>query len=998
MAFRSVLLAAVVGFLGAQVAMAQERVVRGRVVDAETDNPVQSPTVSIVGTTLSTVGEADGTFVLRNAPTGAVTLLVRRIGYRRQEVQVGANQNEVTVRLDSDILRLEEVVVTGQATGVARRNLANAVATVSAEDLDQAPTETIERQLTGRVAGANVQANSDVPGGGIQVELRGITSLTAGGPLYVVDGVIVSDEAITSGLDAVLAATTGSNPNAQQDLQVNRITDLNPADIESIEILKGASASAIYGSKASNGVIVVETKRGRPGPPQIDVSQRFGFFDLAKTINLDFKTREDVDARYGPGGLDLADGGSYADAIGFDPDRSWEHDVAGFNPLSYETQASITGGDADTRFFVSGAWKDDDGVIPNTGFDKQSLRVNLDQNVSDRLALQVSTNVIRTLTQRGISGNDNNLSSPWFQGAFLPDFIDLTRRPDGTFPDNTIPPAPVSNPVQTVNLLRNDETVWRFIGSVRIELEAVSTARHNLRLIGLVGVDRFSQENDIFAPPELQFEDDDGLPGTTVENNSGSEFLNVSGNVVHTFAPSGGTYTATTSAGVQFDTRDRESARVTTRNLLAGQQNIDAGPNVSVSQFRERREDLGFYLQEEVLINDRFLVTAGVRADQTSGSTRDDKLFFYPKAAASYRLDVGGFVDEIKVRAAYGESGKQPEFGQKFTPLEGRTNIQGILGFQIQGPIVVSEIRPERQRELEGGFDATFGDGRARLEVTGYNRRVSDLLLTRSLAPSSGFASEVFNGGSMRVNGVEAALSFVPAASRDLTWILRSTFGLNRSKIVELPVPAFVPEPGKAGFVFGPGLGAFFIEEGESATQIIGNVPTNGGSELAKVGDSNPDFRVGLSSDLSWKDLNLYMLWDWQQGSQIINLSAFIYDLFNNYHDCTPALDDEDPCTRRSDMFGSGNLRDSYLEDATYVKLREATLTWTLPDALRSGLWGTLRYARLVLSARDLLTFTDYSGMDPEVSNFGRQAVGRNVDVMTHPRTRSFWFGLDLGF
>ncbi len=419
---------------------------------------------------------------------------------------------------------------------------------------------------------------------------------------------------------------------------------------------------------------------------------------------------------------------------------------------------------------------------------------------------------------------------------------------------------------------------------------------------------------------------------------------------------------------------------------------------MQVEETRERREDLGFYLQEEVLLNDRLLLTAGVRADQTSGNTQDDKLFFYPKAAASYRLPLGsGFIDEVKVRAAYGESGKQPEFGQKFTPLDGSERIEGLLGFQVEGS-TVAEVKPERQREIEGGVDVTLANGRGSIEATVYRRSVSDLLFTRSLAPSTGFAREVFNGGSMRVNGIEAAVTFMPLQAVDLSWVFRGTFGSNRSKVTELPGPPFIPEPGEAGFVFGPSLGAYCIEEGASATQIIGNVPGDTGScgnQFGRAGDSNPDFRIGFSNDIRWKDVNLYFLFDWQQGGQIINLTKLLYDLGNNYFDCTDASDN--PCGNRLSTFGS-DIKSTYVEDATFLKLREVTVSWDLPESIRNGLWGGLRYARLTASARNLLTFTGYTGMDPEVSNFGTQPVGRNVDVAAYPRTRSFWFGFDLGF
>jgi len=981
---RCLVLSLVLGVI-AQSAAAQGRTVTGRVTDAVSGGVVGSPSISVIGTAISTVGAVDGTFVLRNVPAGDVTLLVRRLGYRRREIQLPARQSEVEIALDPDALRLEDLVVTGQVTGIERRNVANAVATVEAEDLVRAPAATIERTLQGKVAGANIQANSGAPGGGVQVELRGITSLTGGSPLYVVDGVIVSDVAIPSNVDAITQASTGSNPSRFQGNQVNRITDLNPADIANVEILKGASASAIYGSKASNGVIVITTKRGRAGPAQVDVSQRFGAFDLARTLTRAWTGAAEVDSAYGPG---------TAAFFGFDQNRNrnWETDLAGHHPLSWQTGVSLSAGDEATRVFVSGLAKRDGGVMQNNYFEKDALRLNLDHAFGNRASLQLSTNLIRTGANRGISNNDNTGVSPWLAGFAVPRFVDLTRMPDGTFPVN---PFGQSNPLQTMALLTNDEDVWRFIGSGRLDADLIRSPRHRLRFVGLVGMDRFTQQNTVYSPPEMQYEPTDGLLGTSALLDGTSEYLNGGANLIHEYHAPSGALTATTSAGLQYDSRDLQVSDVTTRNLLGDQTNIDQGSSVQVEQTRSLRKDFGVYLQEELLLHDRLLFTAGARADQSSGNTDNAQLFLYPKAAASYRWTLGtSLVDEIKFRAAYGQSGKQPEYGQRFTPLDGSVRIEGILGYQVEGS-TASSVKPERQGEFELGTDVTMAGGRARLEATVYHRRITDLLLTRSLAPSSGFAREVFNGGAMRVNGLELALTMVPAQSADLAWVVRSTFGLNRSKITDLPVPAFVPQPGNAGYVFGPAFGAYFIEQGQSATQIVGNNPDAPGG-FGKVGDSNPDFRAGLSSDLSWKAFDLFVLLDWQQGGDIINLTKLQYAFSNNFYDCT-SDPNTNPCLQRVINFSS-DTRGNIVEPATFLKVRELTISWSLPAQLTRSIWGRVRYARVVASARNWLTFTGYTGMDPEVSNFGSQAIGRNVDVAAYPRTRSVWFGFDLGF
>src|SRR5712671_4396786 len=252
--------------VGAVPAAAQTRTITGLITDAETGQPLEGARITVRGTSLAATTGVGGTFTLGNVPQGNVIVAIRRIGHNFVDLPLPAGQTEIHAALTRDPLRLSDVVVTGQATAVDRRNLANAVATVSGEEVSRVSAQTVEQALQGKVVGASIQANSGAPGGGMQMRLRGVTSINGSSePLYVVDGVVVSNVAIPSNQNAVTRSTQGSNPSLTQDNQVNRIADLNPNDIENIEVLKGASASAIYGSRASNGVVIITTRRGRSG-------------------------------------------------------------------------------------------------------------------------------------------------------------------------------------------------------------------------------------------------------------------------------------------------------------------------------------------------------------------------------------------------------------------------------------------------------------------------------------------------------------------------------------------------------------------------------------------------------------------------------------------------------------------------------------------------------------------------------------------------------------
>ena len=995
---RSTLLLLLGALLGAPPLSAQTRTVTGKVTETGSEVPIVSALINVEGTTVHTYSNDEGNFSLE-LPAGEHQLAVRIIGYRSVELTVAAGETNVAIELARDVLNLDEIVVTGQATGVRRQNLANAVATVSADDLTRAPVSSFEQALQGRVAGANVQANNGAPGGGIQVQLRGTSSIIGDHrPLYVVDGVVVSNDEIASNVHVVTVSSSNPVRGGQQDNAPNRIADLNPNDIESIEILKGASASAIYGSKATNGVVLITTKRGRAGAPRFNFTQRLGVFQKSNDLGLrKFDTMEDAVDAFGPNAANFYSPGAFFDH---------EEYLAGNTPLSYESALSVNGGNESTRYYVSGLVKHDGGIVTNTGYDKQSIKLNVDQSIGSSVLLRLSTTALHTKTARGFTNNDNRSISYWMTLPSTPSFIDLRQREDGTWPDN---PFANSNILETAANAVNEENVYRFIGAANLSWDAFVSGPHVLRFVANGGVDFFTQQNTIFSPPELQFEPDDGLPGTSVKGDAASRFVNVSANAVHTYTH--GQFRSTLSAGLQYEERDLDVSRIAARNLVAGLSNADDGTDLSVRQNRQRVKDFGYFVQEELLVGDRLLLTGAIRADQSSNNAEPASLFYYPKAAASYRFPglAPGLVDELKLRAAFGQSGNQPLYGQKFSTLN-TGNIGGLQTFSVSGTTVSPDLKPERQREIEFGTDATLLGDRATVELTVYEKEITDLLLQRALPPSTGFSTQIFNGGVMQTRGFEAGLTLFPVTTSSFNWTSSATFSMDRSEIVELPVPEF-----RAGG-FGTALGGFQITEGVSPsafhgrdTANVANDPRCGGPcevgdrIIVVLGDANPDFRVGFGNDLRFGDFSAYMLWDWQQGGSVANLTGWLYDLSKNAADYADAC--TDPGCMPGESLGDFRLRvypskitSVWLEDATFVKLREVTLNYAVPDRFTSMLWDRVSNVTLTLSGRNVLTFTGYKGMDPEVSNFGSEAIARNLDVAPFPPSRSLWFSVNMGF
>jgi TonB-linked SusC/RagA family outer membrane protein len=936
-------------------ARGQTRALSGTVLDSVTSRPLAGASVMVKDTRLAVSVREDGRFSLPNAPDTQVILLVRMIGYRKQEITLHPGEGPITVRLAPDPFHLEEIVATGQATGIERRYAANAVSTVRASDLEDVPAASVEQLLYGKVAGADIQKNSGAPGGGLQVRLRGITSLnTPATPLYVVDGMIVSDIAIPSGLSNLTASGGGD-----QDDPVNRIVDLNPDDIETIEILKGASASAIYGSKASNGVVLITTKHGRAGVTRVTITQRLGFSELSNTLGSRvFHSAAEAGSAFGEQGESL-----FVSGVTFDNERA----LAGRRALGYETAVSASGGTDRTRYFGSGMLHNEPGIIANTGFEKQSLRLNLDQRLGERVSLGLSTNLIHTLAQRGLTNNDNNFTSFYMVLPSTPSFVDLRRRPDGTWPRNPFAPT---NPLQTAALMKNDESVWRFLTAGQLSVRLLGTARSSVRLTVNGGADFFNQANSISFPAELP----PPIQDKGFETRGNNLNLNLGGNLVHTYTTPGERVIASTSLGIQHERSALDVTRLARDGASAREP----------SQQRAKTRDLGFFLQEEVLLDRRLLLTLGTRADQSSRNGRPSHLFFYPKTAASFRLMEGDrHGNSVKLRAAYGEAGNQPRYGQKFTRLVDAGDLGGQPGTSVSGRTAARDLRPEHQREIESGVDAELFSGTAMLEFTAFQKNVTDLIVDHPLATSTGFEIDTRNQGSLRTRGLEASLALSPVRRDHASWLTRVMFALTRTKVTSLPVPIVTQ------------LGNQVIEEGRSPSVFLVPDTLPDGSAITRRVEANPSLRASLSNDLRFRRFRLSFLLDWQQGGRILNITKFLYDFAQTTTDYTEPIPGSDLTRGQQRLFAQ--IGAPYLESASFLKLREVTFAYELPERVAQGIWSGVHRAQVSLSARNLVTITGYSGLDPEVSNFGDQPVSRLWDIAPFPPSRSFWLTVELG-
>ena len=987
---------------------AQTRDISGKVTQAVVGTPLADVTVSIVGQQVGVRTNERGEFRMR-VPSGEVVVLARQLGYKRQTIRLSATESVANFVLEKDVLQLEGVTVTGAATTVDRRVAATAVASVSSLELNRVPARSIESNLAGKVAGARIFENSGAPGGGAQVQIRGATSvLGQGDPLYVVDGVIVSNAGVSSGASAISRASgsTGSS----QDQVVNRLADLNPNDIESVDVLKSAAATAIYGSRATNGVVVITTKKGSAGQPKWNVTQRVGTQQLMRSLgHRQYATLTDVLPFVGgPVGEAAARAACTPNCTNYD----WQGELYGRTDPSFETLISSSGGSGNTRYFASLNDRQESGIMINTGARRTGGRINLDQTLGSKLTASMGLDVTRNFLQRGLGNNNNAGVSPTYVFGYTPAIIDLnTKLPNGRYPNMPFYGGGVgiANPFEVIRDIQSDESVFRQAGNIRLNYTALSTARHSVQISSLTGVDRFQQEGVQYSPNYLQFEPADGFLGTAGQNNVSSLQTNAGLNAVWTWTPANKLVTSfTTSVGGTYERQKLDIYRIRGRGLLPTRRIAAGAQDIATEDTRTEFRDQSYYVNEQVLLLDEKLaLNAGFRADRSSANGDRETYYLFPKYSGSYRFvkPLTDKIDEVKFRGAWGQSGNRPRYGDRDILYADGGLIGGQNSLVSNGLLGNTGIKPEVMNELEFGMDAQLFGSRVGVEVTRYQRKITDLLLTFPLPPSSGLGNQIINGGQLSVLGTEGVLSLVPIRRGNFEWTSRIIYNANVQYTNDIPVPAF-PVPGS----FGAAYGRNRITPNLRSTYIWSNAPLgpNGAVRDTITGDANPIHTTTFNNDFTWKRFTFSALLDWRAGGYVSNMTNNLWDegkQARDYDDVAPTsmLPGSRPCAAnetlglcRFNTFNAGDTR-VYMQKASYVKLREITINYQAPDSWAQKIPGG-KSLRFNLSGRNLALFSDYWGFDPEFNNFGNTNFNRFIDLAPFPPSRQFFFSVDVGF
>jgi TonB-linked SusC/RagA family outer membrane protein len=990
--------------------------IKGKVID-EKGQPLPGSSVMVKGTKTGSVTDANGEFELNNIPDDA-TLVVSFIGYKAKDVPT-KNSSFVTIALELEESSLNEVVVTGLATSIKRSDAASSITHLSASQLTgTTPPVTIDAAMSGKIVGADINQNSGAPGGGISIKLRGLSSINGSSePLYVIDGVFVNNSQFSTGASAAAFTSAGTN----QDQATNRLSDINPADIESIEVLKGPSAGAIYGTRANAGVVIITTKRGKAGQTNVNVSQDVGFASAEKLLGSSTWSLAPV----GPQGQSKFDyifgnGNHYATGDPSMPGNeateiaSWQKATAAGKIYDYEkiifgnigkienTAVSVSGGTDRTKFYLSSALDNETGIETRTGFQRRSIKLNLDEKLTNFWTISIGTNYLNTGNQRSFSGNDNRGVSVPYTLAYTPDYAQLLPV-NGVYPNS---PYTGDNPLAIAGRAVNTENTNRLIQSFTSNLFLMQKPGNTLKFAFSGGVDFVLTEDEIYFPDDMQSQlTRPNGPGASRFSKNRSFNTNYQGFLIDNWKLFKKVDMTTQAGVVKLSTRN-DFSWIQGEGLLPGQINPNNATVRTSSETFQQWTDVGYVAQQEINWDDKVIATGGIRFDKSTLNGDYSKLYPFPRASLAVNLTKFDFwkeqsVDELKLRVAYGRTGGEPTFGNSFTSLS-TTSYGGLLGTVTPTSVGNPNIAPETAQEIETGVDMSFLNSRITFEASYYVKMVYNLLNPYTLSDGTGVISyTAYPVGDMQNKGIELALGGSPIKHPNFSWTTNVQFWNNRTKVTRLTIPTTIVGGGFSIY------GRNELKLGSSPSAWYGSpntVDANGITQPTQYEDAQPIYQVSWSNTFTFlKNFDFSFMLHRSYGNYNSNLTQKQKDLGGT----SPDWSNEDnlngtigvPDGKARNPSNPNVTARQFIQDASYLRLREIGLFYNVPKTfLATHYNNAVKSIKIGVSATNLFTITKYEGYDPEVSNYGNQSVGSSVDNTPFPSSKRIFMHLSLGF
>lgn len=979
----------------------------GEVLDEKTKEPIIGATVQIKGTTHGVVTDVQGKFHFETGQILPYTLIVSSMGFKTKEVI--AENSGIRIFIAEDAKQLNEFVVVGYGTQ-KKSDLTGSVASVSKQIIEQTPVSSFDRLLQGSVSGIQVTQASGQPGSAVSIRIRGGNSITGGNePLYVIDGFPVYND----NNDVNAGVTSGPS--------INALASLNPSDIESIDVLKDASATAIYGSRGANGVVIITTKKGKQGQNSVSYETYYGQQELIKRIDVLTSSRDwallkndaliaaGKPAYYSQAQLDALQGGTDWQAVAFKKAPIQNH------------QLTFSGGDDKTRYAISANYFKQDGILRGSDFDRYSLRLNLDRTVSKKF--KVGTN----LTASRTSANEAN-SSVVSTLLLLPPTVSIYDA-NGNYTLQSPFEVALGNPIATLEQEINQTTTFRLLGSFSAEYNILE----NLVAKVLVGGDIINNKQNRYVPSTL-FEGYTTSGSASVGTKFVSTWLNENTLTYtkaldkHSFnALVGYTQQRYENESVIANARGFVSDLLTYNNIASGSLNVLPASSASAWALQSFLGRINYNFDR------KYYLTITARADGSSRFGKNNKWGYFPSAALAWNLsnesflEKWDFVNNLKLRLSAGLTGNQ-EIGQ-FQSLATLSNNAYLFGDQLAVGFAPNRIANpnlswEKTTQIDFGFDLGLFNDRINFTVDAYLKKTSDLLLTVPVPYTTGYTTSLQNYGTVENKGIELTLNTQNTRGK-FQWTTNVLFSINRNKILSLGdgVSYLISDPNIAQV--GQPLGSFYgfqsaglLQTGDDVDKIpvIDPATTKPGDRLYAdingdgkvtqaddrtiIGSAQPKFLAGLTNNFSYQGFDLSVFFYASYGNQLFNQNRQQLELLSGQQNAaSSALDrwttsNATNTVQRAKEDPAPVTTSRYVEDASYLRLRTLTFGYTFPK----GKLKAIKNLRLYVLANNPLTLTKYTGYDPDVSRNEQSTLQQGIDYGSYPIAKSYQFGLNIGF
>lgn len=958
-------------------AVAQGKVVTGTVNDSSGD-PLPGVTIMVKGTTNGAVTNIDGSYSINNVNSEDV-LVFSFVGTVSQEAPVGA-KSVLDVTMQDDIVSLEEIVVVGYGTQ-KKKDVTGSVAVVDKEELAQRPNSQVGALIQGKAAGVQVLSSSGKPSQGLNIRIRGTNSINAGSdPLYVVDGVPTTDT-----------------------------RSINPADIESVSILKDAASGAIYGAQAANGVVIITTKGGS-GKPMVTFNSYGGYSEVWKTIPV-LEARDYRDL--------MIEMGQNTDWNQYNENTNWQDEIFQ-KGVSQNYQLAFSGSNENANYYVSGGWTAQEGAVRSSKMDRASFKINLDQQIYDWLKL--GTRLAYTkYSDVDVTDNQNVNSGGVLLGALSTPSIIGIYNPDGTFTSN--PFQNWENPVASTDGSDREFNNTRILANAYLEFSFLKNFKFKTNL----GIDNSNGIYDYFLDP---FGTSYGraLSGRGINNTNNSSYR-IFDNTLN-YNKTIGKHAIEALGGVISQYWLWENSAITTENFSGdGIKTVNAGSLITHAEAtKTEKSNLSYIGRLNYSFDDKYLVSANFRADGSSVFGPKNRWGYFSAFSLGWRISEESFLrdvkflSDLKLRAGAGVVGNDQIENYAYLGRVGGGANYPIGGIAQPGTYPASiqneTLKWEESRQLNVGLDVSLFNNRISLAADAYVKNTADLLLNAPLPRTTGFDNALQNIGEIQNKGLEFNLNTVNLDS-EVSWRTNLNVSFNRNEVLDIVGQEIflgsIPGRGEAslvreglpmgtlyGYNYGgvdPATGnAFYIaQDGESTF-------TPAPEDRVIIGDANPDFIYGFTNTVSYKGISLLVFLQGSQGNDILNATRIETEGMTDPKNQTSAVlnrwqapgDVTD--IPRSSWGNTDNSRIStrFIEDASYMRIKTISIGYDFPSKWLSK--AKIQGLKVYVTGENLWTFTNYSGFDPEVNAFGASNTARGIDYGTYPQTRNLIFGLNLTF